>query len=131
MSEINSQAAESFVNECKAALLSKEQILAAAANRKTRDVEVERFGGSVRLRELSTGEMLRFRKETADKTDEEAGLELLARCWVDEAGARMFEGTGAMEALGSIPVEVLNALTPAVLAVNGLGAKAEEEAGNG
>lgn len=109
-------------------ILSKEQILASSAKRKTEDVDIERLGGAVRLRELSSAEMFAFRRETKDVPDEESALHLVARCWVDGEGNRVFDGEGAIEAISSIPVRVLNELTQAVLSVNGLGSEAVEVA---
>lgn len=113
------------------AFLTREQILAAAkATRKVSEIEVERLGGSVRLRELTTAEMFDFRKATKKKDDEEAGLYLLAACWVDEDDRPLFAGDDGFTALGSLPLGILEDLTTVVLEVNGLGQKAVEEAGN-
>lgn len=109
-------------------ILTRAEILAAAANRKTVDVESDRLGGSVRLRELTTAEMFAFRRETKEVDGEESGLHLLAKCWVDESGERCFDGNEGLDALGSMPVEVLNELVDAVLEVNGIGEQAAEAA---
>lgn len=111
-------------------VLNKDQVLAAVtANRKAKDVHVERLGGTVRIREMSTAEMLDFRKRTREMEDEESGMFLVSLCWVDEDGARMFDGDNALEEMGALPVEVLNELSAVVLQVNGIGQDAEQEAG--
>lgn len=113
------------------AILTKEQILAASKNRKVQEIELERFGGSVRIREMSTAEILAFRKETRDAEEEEGALHLLVHCWVDEDDARVFSGPDAIAEVAEIPLDVLNELTTAVLEVNGMGKGAVEEAGKG
>lgn len=111
--------------------MNLEQVLAASKNRKTVDVQIEREGWeSVRLQELSTAEMMAYRRETKGGDEEEAGLQLLARCWVDDAGERLFAGADALQGLGCVPIDVLQSLTKAVLQVNGLNEQAVEEAGN-
>lgn len=110
-------------------VLGRDAILAAAKNRKTRDVEIERLGGSIRIREMSTAEMMAYRKEVAEMDNAEAGMHLVARCWVDEDGALLFSGESALADLGSLPMEVLNEVSTAVVEVNGIGDKAEQEAG--
>lgn len=112
----------------KAAVLSRDAVLTASARRKTVDVAVPRLGGAVRLRELTTAEMFAYRESTKDMGNDQSALHLLTLCWIDESGARLFDGEGAVESLGAIPVEVLNALSGPLLAVNGLGEDAVEAA---
>lgn len=108
--------------------LTREAALAAAKRRKVRDVQVERLGGVARLRELSTREMMAFRKEYAGKDNEEAGMALLALCWVGEDDEPLFSGESGLEALGDFPTAVLNELSEAVVEVNGIAAGSVEAA---
>jgi hypothetical protein len=111
------------------ALLTRDEILAAAkATLKVEEVEVKRLGGAVRLKELTTTEMFAFRKETKKLDDEQAGLHLVARCWLGEDDKSLFSGEDGVKDLGALPLGVLEELTHAVLRVNGLGEKAAEAA---
>lgn len=111
-----------------AVFLTREAALAAAKRRKVQDVHVERLGGVARLRELSTREMMDFRKSQEGKDNEEAGIALLALCWVGEDDAPLFPGEDGLVALGEFPTAVLNELSEAVVEVNGIAVGSAEVA---
>lgn len=105
---------------------------AAARRRKTKDVEVEGVG-VVRLRALSAGEAQAFQAEVkkAEKEgrdSEELAFALIARSWVNESGAPLFGESEGVEVAKSLDPEIYNTLAKAVLELNGLSAKAVEEA---
>lgn len=105
---------------------------AAARRRKTKDVEVEGVG-VVRLRALSAGEAQAFqadvkKAEKDGRDSEELAFSLIARSWVNESGGLLFEESEGIAVAKSLDPESYNALAKAVLELNGLSAKAVEEA---
>lgn len=111
-----------------AVFLTRESALAAAKRRRVQEVEVERLGGTARIRELSTREMMDFRAAMKDSDSDEAGIALLALCWVGEDDQPLFPGKEGLDALGEFPTAVLNELSGAVVEVNGIKTESVEAA---
>lgn len=105
---------------------------AAARRRKTRDVEVEGVG-VIRLRALSAGDAQAFQSEVkkaaaAGKDQEELAFTLIARSWVGEHGELWMPEADGEAFARSLDPTIYNQLAKEVLALNGLGEKAIEDA---
>lgn len=118
-----------------AGIISREALAAAAARRKTLDVEVEGIG-VVRLRALSAGEALDFRTEVT-KCEKEGGdpeqlaPSLIARSWVDENNALLMPEAEGVALARSLSPQAYGELANKVLQLNGLSESSiKDAAGN-
>lgn len=96
-------------------------------------VDVPEFGGQVRVRALTAGDVWRWQDAHADEarriTGEPAAI-LVQAAAVDEAHGRLF-GVEDIPAIMRWPVAALNRVALAVLTLSGLDAKSQEDrAGN-
>jgi hypothetical protein len=103
-----------------------------AGGRKTEDVEVGELG-TVRLRALSASDLVAVTAEiqkiqAAGGNPEEKSFELLARSWVDDSGEPLFPLDEGESIARSLAPESFRALSAAVVALNGMGPKAVEDA---
>ncbi len=112
---------------------------------KKEEVEVAEWGGSVLMRELTSKERDHFEAtsfvETLDDNPDKPGEKLITRrpildnlrarlvalCMVDDAGNRLF-GDDEVEVLGGKSAAVLSRLFTVAQRLNGLAAKAVEDA---
>lgn len=109
-------------------LLSKEAIL-SADDRKTRDIEVPEWGGTVRVATMTASERDRWEAETyggAKPNTIDFRARFVALCLVDEKGARMFSDK-EVSALGSKSAAALQRVFAAAQELNALTDKAVED----
>jgi len=106
-------------------LLGKDQIL-TAEDLPYRDVEVPEWGGTVRVRTMSGGERDAFEASLYIREGEEMiykrehfRAKLLARCIVDDKGARLFSDK-EIEALSGKSSKALNRLFDAAQEINAI-----------
>jgi hypothetical protein len=114
------------------ALLNKDLIL-AADDLQTVDVDVPEWGGSVRLRTLTGGERDKFESDMIDQRGKSNKMNLVnlrarlvALCAIDEGGKRMF-GDNEVTKLGAKSAAVLDRLFQAAQELNGMTQKDVEE----
>lgn len=114
------------------AILNKDLIL-AADDMKTTDVDVPEWGGTVRLRTLTGGERDKFESDSIDQRGKSNKMNLInlrarlvALCAVDETGKRMF-GDNEVSKLGAKSAAVLDRLFQAAQELNGMTQKDVEE----
>lgn len=119
------------------ALLTKAQILAADA-KKTKDVPVKEWGGTVRLQELSAADRDLWEAEsfitepgddgeaTARFNPKQARARLVVRCLVDESGKRMFTDD-EVAVVGSLSASSVQKLFNAARTLNAVSADDIEE----
>jgi hypothetical protein len=114
------------------ALLNKDLIL-AADDLETVDVDVPEWGGSVRLRTLTGGERDKFESDMIDQRGKSNKMNLVnlrarlvALCAVDEGGKRMF-GDNEVTKLGAKSAAVLDKLFVAAQKLNGMTQQDVEE----
>jgi len=89
---------------------------------KHEDVEVPELGGTVRLRELTTGEVEQARG--AKEIDEFArAAQLLGNSIIDEQGARLLADDEVMEVMRGLPVSVVERLMKTLNCLNGTAAE--------
>lgn len=98
-------------------LLSAAEIL-AADDLKSVDESVPEWGGIVRLRALSAGEVLSMTRELETKKDE-GMFEILVRCAVDDNGAPVFTPDQIPE-LKKKSMQVLDRLQKVALRLNSM-----------
>jgi hypothetical protein len=110
-----------------ALILSKEQILAADRKR-TVDVPVKEWGGSVRLQELSASDRDMWESESflvaadgasARFNPKHARARLVVRCIVDDIGRRMF-ADDEVAAIGSLSASTVQKLFNAARKLNAI-----------
>lgn len=109
--------------------LTKEQIL-AADDRRTIELDVPEWGGSVLLAVMSGTERESFEREwtnTEEKLVPQYKLKMLRRCLVDSAGAAAFTDAD-LDALGKKNAIVLDRLFTECMKLNGFQKDAVEEA---
>jgi hypothetical protein len=118
------------------AILNKDLIL-AADDMKTIDVEVPEWGGSVRLRTLTGGERDKFESDSIDQRGKNNKMNLVnlrarlvSLCAVDESGKRMF-GDSEVTKLGAKSAAVLDRLFQAAQELNGMTQKDVDELAEG
>lgn len=118
------------------AILNKDLIL-AADDMKTIDVEVPEWGGSVRLRTLTGGERDKFESDSIDQRGKNNKMNLVnlrarlvSLCAVDEGGKRMF-GDSEVTKLGAKSAAVLDRLFQAAQELNGMTQKDVDELAEG
>lgn len=102
-------------------LLSKEAIL-SADDRKTVDVAVPEWGGTVRVSTMSASERDKWESETygGDKPNtQDFRARFVALCLVDEKGERMF-GEKEVAALGKKSAAAMHRVFKAAQALNAL-----------
>jgi hypothetical protein len=116
-------------------VLTREQLAAQKPKRKTVEVEVEELGGAVRLRGMSAGEALEFRKQALklEKEGGDANIELapglVADAWVDGDDQPMWEDRAkGIEYVLSLSPTGYNALAKAILELTGYTEEAIAEA---
>lgn len=119
------------------ALLSKEQIF-AADKKKSKDIPVKEWGGTVRLQELSAAdrdlwEAESFITEPGDDGEsqprfnpKQARARLVVRCLVDENGKRMFSDD-EVAAVGSLSASSVQKLFNTARTLNAISADDIEE----
>lgn len=119
------------------ALLSKAQIL-AADKKKSKDVPVKEWGGTVRLQELSAAERDLWESESflTEENDEgeevarfnpkQARARLVVRCIVDETGKRLFTDD-EVAAVGSLSASTVQKLFTEARKLNAISANDIEE----
>jgi len=114
------------------AILNKDLIL-AADDMKTTDVDVPEWGGTVRLRTLTGGERDKFESDSIDQRGKSNKMNLInlrarlvALCAVDETGKRMF-GDNEVSKIGAKSAAVLDRLFQAAQELNGMTQKDVEE----
>ena len=109
------------------ALLSKDQIL-KADRKKTVDVEVKEWGGTVRLQELSASDRDLWENESfvlnaegtgAKFNPKHARARLVVRCLVDDKGRRMFSDD-EVAAIGSLSASSVQRLFNAARKLNAI-----------
>lgn len=117
------------------AILTRDALRRASRKRRTVDVAVPEFGARVeiRLRALSVGDTLQFRREIQAAQDggedaEERALYLIARSWIDGKGELLFEEAEGVAVLKDLCAETYNRLARAALKLNGLDDAAVQEA---
>ncbi|RZZ81397.1 hypothetical protein [Pseudoxanthomonas winnipegensis] len=111
------------------ALLSKGQIL-AANDRKTEDMEVKEWGGTVRISTMSASDRDKWEQDTygGEKPKvEDFRARFVSLCLVDEAGARLFSDKEVAQ-LGAKSVAALDRVFRAAQKLNALGETAVEDA---
>ena len=112
----------------------KEEIL-ALEDRKIVEVEVPEWGRTVRVAAMSAAdrdawEIQIYETRTAGRVPQNIRASLVARCLVDETGARVF-GEGDIEPLGRKSAKVMDRLYDIARGLNGLSdADAEQLAKN-
>lgn len=109
-------------------LLSKDAIL-SADDRKTRDVEVPEWGGTVRVATMTASERDRWEAETyggSKPNTLDFRARFVALCLVDEKGARMFSDK-EVAALGGKSAAALQRVFAAAQELNALTDSAVEE----
>lgn len=102
-------------------LLTKEAIL-AANDRRTQDVEVPEWGGTVRVSTMSASERDKWEAETygGDKPNtQDFRARFVALCLVDDKGERMFSEKD-IAALGKKSAAALHRVFKAAQALNAL-----------
>lgn len=109
-------------------LLSKAAIL-AAQDLPHRDVEVAEWGGVVRVRMMTAGEREAFETVMMDqgKKPECIRAFLIAKCAIDESGARIFSDDDAA-ALGEKNAQAADRVFAAIVSLSGMGKDAVEAA---
>ncbi|TAA25392.1 hypothetical protein [Pseudoxanthomonas winnipegensis] len=110
-------------------LLSKGQIL-AANDRKTEDMEVKEWGGTVRISTMSASDRDKWEQDTygGEKPKvEDFRARFVSLCLVDEAGARLFSDKEVAQ-LGAKSVAALDRVFRAAQKLNALGETAVEDA---
>lgn len=110
------------------ALLNREAIL---GNRdvQTKDIEVEAWGGSIRVRTMTVAERTEFTRKASSGEDKVSVASwLVSLLAVDEAGNRLFKPEDVAE-LELKNFRAVDAVVAAILEVNGLNEKKVEEAG--
>lgn len=108
------------------AILGKADIL-SAEDRKTVDVDVDEWGGTVRLREMSGRERDKFESdfvqtkggETVENYDN-LRARLVAACAVDENLNKLFPKAEDVKALGNKSASALNKVWKAAQKLNGM-----------
>lgn len=93
---------------------------------KVEDVDVAELGGTVRLRELTTGEVDRIRAQStakAGEVDMKQGARLLACAIVAEDGTRLLSDD-EVDVLMGLPVGVTQRLLTVLNKLNGVSAEA-------
>lgn len=108
-------------------MLAKDQIL-SMDDFEYKTLEIEEWGGEIRLRSLSSADRDQFEAElsqTQDLTNLRARL--VCRAIVDEEGSRMFTDQEA-KALGAKNANVLSYIFEAVRVMNGMDDDALEDA---
>ena len=108
--------------------LSKEQVVAAIAARAadTKEVEVPEWGGSIRLRRLTVGDMEQAGFMSGAAAGEQTYLAILARAVVDDDGEPVFT-EDALESLAAADATITLRLFFEVSKMNGLLAGDVEE----
>ena len=104
----------------------KESLLATRANLPTATVQVDGVG-AVSLRGMTAGECDRWRSWCRENSDKPNGREnyrasLVAKCLVDEGGARMFNDLELSD-ISAMPSAVVEALYDAAADLCGFGVK--------
>lgn len=115
------------------ALLTKEAIL-AADDRKTEEVPVPEWGGSVMIRTLSGRERDEFESSTikvrGGKREENFAnfrARLVSLCMVDETGQRLFKTRAEIDMLGNKSVAALQRVFNKAQELNGMSEQDVEE----
>lgn len=110
------------------ALLTAAQIL-AADDLSFVDVPVPEWGGTIRLREMSAGEAIKFTDSLQDnaKSRNQAIVRIIRDTAVGVDGARLFPGDGDMEKLRAKSFKVFQVLSDAALKLNGFRDEDDEE----
>ncbi|WP_313274762.1 hypothetical protein [Stenotrophomonas sp.] len=110
-------------------LLNKSQIL-AASDRKTEDLEVKEWGGTVRISTMSASDRDKWEQDTyggeKTKTDD-FRARFVALCLVDEKGDRLFTDKDVAQ-LGAKSAAALDRVFRAAQKLNALGEAAIEGA---
>lgn len=110
-------------------LLNKSQIL-AASDRKTEDLEVKEWGGTVRISTMSASDRDKWEQDTygGEKTKtEDFRARFVALCLVDEKGDRLFTDKDVAQ-LGAKSAAALDRVFRAAQKLNALGEAAIEGA---
>lgn len=106
--------------------LSRDQIL-GADDRKTDEVEVPEWGGSVRIRSMSGAELQEYVRAVAETKDEVDNVDdvllLVHFSIVDDSGNRLFPAKDDVKLLAEKNIHVLNKIAQACMGVNGLDQK--------
>jgi hypothetical protein len=115
------------------ALLNRDQIL-AAEDRKSVEVDVPEWGGSVLVRTLSGRERDEFESSTVrtrgGKREENFAnfrARLVSLCMVDERGERLFKTRNEIDMLGNKSVAALQRVFDAAQKLNGMSEEDVEE----
>ncbi|HDS1582189.1 hypothetical protein [uncultured Stenotrophomonas sp.] len=110
-------------------LLNKSQIL-AASDRKTEDLEVKEWGGTVRISTMSASDRDKWEQDTygGEKTKtEDFRARFVALCLVDDKGDRLFTDKDVAQ-LGAKSAAALDRVFRAAQKLNALGDAAIEAA---
>jgi len=101
-------------------LLSAAEIL-SAEDIVTRDVQVDEWGGTVRLRSLAGDEVVKFVQELSDDPAQKnnSAVQIVLLSAVDESGARLFT-VDQLEALRKKSFRAILRLQKVALEINGL-----------
>lgn len=105
-------------------VLTREQILETARPRIV-EVEVEAWGGKVRLRELSVADTASVAGQQTQDSKVTTRLVALSLC--DEAGVALFTEAEVEAFAASRGAAAMNALASEILTLNALSAKAAED----
>jgi hypothetical protein len=115
------------------ALLTKDQIL-SADDRKTKEVPVPEWGGSVLIRTLTGRERDAFEATTVrtkgskqESNYENFRARFVAECVVDETGKKLFAHRGEVQMLGNKSVAALQRVFNAAQELNGMSEDDVEE----
>lgn len=112
-------------------MFTKESLL-AALKAEVKEVEIKALGGAkVRIQVMTGAARDEFYKLVQDAKGEAAHFEsaLVSATVVDESGARMFSADDVV-ALKNSSAPAVSELASAAMAANGMGAAAQEAAGN-
>ncbi|MBB4126219.1 hypothetical protein GGR77_001509 [Xanthomonas translucens] len=110
-------------------LLSKQQIL-AADDRKTEDLEVKEWGGTVRISTMSASDRDKWEQDTygGETTKmEDYRARFVALCLVDEKGNRLFTDKEVAQ-LGAKSASALHSVFRVAQKLNAIGDAAVEDA---
>jgi hypothetical protein len=116
------------MEECMGKLLNIEDITSASDIQYV-EIEVPEWGGTVRFGTLDAGDLIDFIERNDGPAKRNAGLNLIIKSLVDEAGNRI--GTDKhLEAFKKKSAKVCSRLVDEVLKLNGLDAKNKDVAKN-
>jgi hypothetical protein len=112
-------------------MLTRESFLNNGVHFKRESVDVPELGGQVHVRQISALERDQFEKSIAGRGRGDVADNMRARlvilCAVDAAGTRLFRDEDA-DALGGLPVSVIEPIVEAAMRLNAMTPTAVEDA---